>query len=89
MSGIVERTPQERDAYMAKIRAENRAASVWDWEVTRSGPSMTVTGRDADGQPVKLTGVTLLMPGDADGGYIFAISPICGRLPLARAERKI
>lgn len=75
MTMTAERTAEERKAYFAKLRAENRAASIYDWEVSRSGQSMTVTGKDADGQPMKLTGVTSLMPGDADGGYIFAISP--------------
>lgn len=73
MMTAAERTPEERKAYFAKLHAEHRAASIYDWEVTRSGRSMTVTGKDADGQPMKLTGVTSLVPGE--GGHIFAINP--------------
>jgi hypothetical protein len=73
MSALTQRTP-EQQAFIAEIRANNRASSIYAWTATRSGATMTIRGVDADGMSVKLAGVTSITCHPEAVETVYAIS---------------
>lgn len=56
--------------------------TIHGWTAGRSGPTMTVKGRDAEGREIKIPNVKVIMP---DGGSIVAVDVGQQRFELAVA----
>jgi len=59
-----------------ELRAEHRASSIFEWEAVRLGSTITITGKDADGKPLKISGVTrILSDPDCAATCVYATAP--------------